>query len=270
MSNHARRTRIVLVGDEGDGDALRSVWRASRFPHSVLFHVRRVDELFSLSSDEMFDVVLLALPQSGDDSSELLRRVSETYPATPIIVLVEVCSDLLNHLLLRMGAWKVVEWHHLTTNRLSHVLREVATARRNEKEQRQQQSLEEVLRLLQQRVSLGDALPSGEQSLRPLSEVMPSKFLELTRSYSNIVDLALGCAGLGTRRFSGRSVSQQLRYLASDLGALNATVWDVLDVHGRALEARAEDALRAETKQVLVDLLKYLSAFYKHAPYAVA
>jgi hypothetical protein len=169
-----------------------------------------------------------------------------------------------------MGAWTVVEWHGLTVNRLSQILRDVSTVRRNEMEERQQQSLEEVLRMLQHHIPLGDAIPAGEQCFRPLSEVMPYKFLEVTRRYSNIVDLALGCAGFGTRRFSGRSVSLQLRYLASDLKTLNATVWDVLDVHARALEARGEDAVRPETKQVLVDLLKYLSALYKHAQYSFA
>lgn len=270
MSSHARSTRIVLVGDEGDGDTLRSICTAVSFPHSVLVHVRRVDELSSLSSVETVDVLLLALPQSGDGSSALLQRVSELYPGIPIVVLVDACSELLRHLLLRMGAWQVVERCHLTPDRLAHALREVSDGTKSDIEERQKQSLDEVLRLLQQPIPLEDASRAGERSLRPLSEVMPYKFLELTKSYSNIIELAMGHAGLGTRRFSGRSVSQQLRSLASDLGSLNASVWDVLDVHARALEGGGEVAVRPETRQLLVELLTNLSAFYRHARYSFA
>lgn len=270
MSNHARLTRIVLVGDEEDGDTFRSICTTAPSLHSTVVHVKKVDELFSLSSNETFDVLLLALPQSGDHSSDLLRHVSETYPGTPIIVLVDSCSELLRHLLLRMGARKVLERQYLTSNRLAQTLREVSSGRESDRDERQRQSLEEVLRLLQQRIPLAEASPAREQCLRPLSEVMPQKFLELTKSYSNIVDLAMGRIGFGTRRFSGRSISQQLRYLASDLGTLNASVWDVLDVHARALEGREEEAVRPETEQLLVELLKNLSAFYKHAQYAFA
>ncbi len=270
MSSHARSTRIVLVGDEGDGDTLRSICTAASFPHSVLVHVRRVDELFSLSSLETVDVLLLALPQSGDGSLELLRRVGELYPDTPIVVLVDACSELLRHLLLRMGAWQVVERRHLTSDRLVHTFREVSAGKRSHLEETQQQSLDQVLRLLQQSVPLEDASRAGEQRLRPLSEVMPYKFLALTKSYSNIIELAMSQAGWGTRRFSGRSVSQQLRCLASDLGSLNASVWDVLDVHARALEGRAEETGRPETRQLLVELLTNLSAFYRHARYSFA
>jgi len=270
MSDHARPTRIVLVGDEGDGDILRSICTAAPFLHSVLLHVSSLDELLSLSADASFDVVLLAIPSTSDRGTDMLRRTVQVCSGTPVIVIADRCTEHLQHLLMRLGAWKVLQRHNLTPDDLVEALKATSSDRKPADGQKQRQTFEEVLHLLQHRSVPGEAPLMPEGALRPLSEVMPSRFLELAKSYSNIIDLALARAGLGRQRFSGHSVSQQLRYLAADLGALNASAWDVLDVHAKALEGRAEEAVRSETKQLLIELLRNLDAFYKHAQYSFA
>lgn len=170
---------------------------------------------------------------------------------------------------LCLGARKALDKETLTGATLAEAVRVVTGRETNELQREQERLLEQALSFLQQHPAIAD-VTHGEQpaGAKPLCEVMPYKFLELTKSYSNLLDLVLTRAQSGVR-FNGYSVSRRLHFLASDLGSLHAGVCDVIDIHAKAVETEIG---RNETNnaghKILLELISDLESYYRHSEYA--
>ncbi|HXG01326.1 MAG TPA: response regulator [Bacteroidota bacterium] len=256
MSSHARPTRIVLVGDEGN--AIRRTLDALRSVHYTLYFVRELQQALLLSPRHAFDVLFLNISDNGSSAEYLARQAREALPLLPIVMIVGDLDEFEQERLYRAGAWKVWSHNRLTAETIEQTLSNLS----GEAAARREHRIRELLEGLKTDPVMFD-VSFQDDNREPLRKTLPLKFLELTRSYGNVLELVLARSGV-RRHLSGHSVSHKLRYLAADLALLNAGPRDVLDIHTEALAAhgrrQAEDC---ETRRLLIDLLTILVAQYK-------
>jgi DNA-binding response OmpR family regulator len=277
MNNHTRPTRIVLVENEvnnfvgGDGDLARVLSKSANvFPY-VLCHVQHVREMFSLSSCNEFDVLLLDVSLGESNSFAALERICEAFSAAPVILMVEKADETIRRQAFNLGALDVVERSSLNGELLVERIHSAINRKKEELGRQQQSYWENALTFIQHSASITSARLSPESlGMKPLREAMPYKFLELTKSYSNVLALADTRRTHNGTRFNGHSVSQKLHFLASDLCSLKAGVWDVIDIHAKAVEQRIENQQKEETRQVLLELVTDLVSYYRSVDYANA
>jgi DNA-binding NarL/FixJ family response regulator len=266
MRDHTRSTRIVLVGNEGTGDAIQILVKGAKdFPH-MLYHAQTAAELLSLRSEAAFDVVLWDLSAS-DKELESLKNICDGFPTVPVIAIINDDSEKMRQQALRVGAYAALIKDAIDRAGLESTIRSVIGHKRNELEEEQQRILEQAAMLLRQQRRVSHRSISPETlGMRPLSEVMPYKFLELTKSYSNLLDIALTRATSGIR-FNGYSVTRRLQFLASDLGALRAGARDVFDIHAKAVESNRQALTEPgdATHRILLELISDLVSYYRRS-----
>ncbi len=277
MSNHTRPLRIVLVGDEGDGDVvndvLNNVFNGVKAFRYVLCHARRVGEMLSLSSENEFDVVLLDLSAAYSNDLVALERICEAFSRIPVIVLVADNAEAVRQRALRIGAVEALTKSQMDAGTLADTITAVIERKAEELKSRRELYLEQALTFLQQHSAISRSTLTPELfGMKPLCEAMPYKFLELAKSYSNLIELALTRGQREGVRFSGHSVSQKLHYLASDLGELKAGVWDIIDIHAKAVEQKLGSvrAPKEESHKILLELISDLVSYYRKTEYANA
>lgn len=256
MSSHARPTRIVLVGEEGD--ALRRMLDALRSVHYTLYFVRELQQALLLSPRHAFDVLFLDTSDNDPTVESLVRQAREALPLLPIVVIVGDLDEAEHERLYRAGAWTVWSHNRLSAEIIEQALRNLS----GESATRWEHRIRELLEGLKTDPVRFDVF-FQDDNREPLRKTLPLKFLELTRSYGNVLDLALARSGV-RRQLPGHSIPHKLHYLAADLVLLNAGPRDVLDVHTEALAAqgrrRTEDG---ESRRLLIDLLTNLAAQYR-------
>jgi CheY-like chemotaxis protein len=269
MQNHTRPTRIVLVGDEGNGDEFNALLHNAGAFHYELCHARDTTEIRAHGND--FDLFLLDLSRWASNGLAMLERMREEFSTVPVIVIVWNGAAVVRQQALRLGARNALVKETLDSATFAEAIAAL-TGRAAEYAVEQERLLEQALNFLQQHPVGSDATlvvqPSG---ITPLCEAMPSKFLELTKSYGNLLDLALTRTESGIR-FNGYSVSRRLHFLASDLGALHAGVWDVIDMHVKAIERELAPNTHPNhtSHKILLELISDLVSYYKHSDYAQA
>ncbi len=275
MQNHTRPTRIVLVGDEvndlveGKSAAIANMLKAAPPFHYALCLVQNVSQLLLLSADQEFDVMFLTAKRWGSDALASLEKLLEAFSTIPIIVLAGDGTGAARHQALCAGAYTVLEYETLDAASLARTIQSAIGSNRDALQKEQQRVFEQALRFLQHNSAITRSrLTPQTLEMTPLSQVMPSKFLELTKSYSNVLDLALRRASGGIR-FKSYSVSQQLNFLASDLGALRAGVWDVIDIHARAVEHKSvnKNETGDASHKILLELITDLVSYYRRSDY---
>lgn len=272
-NNHTRPLRIVLVGDEGGGVVIRHILDGIRTFHCLLCIARQVHEMLALASENEFDLILLDLSKHCSTDLGPLEQVCEAFSSIPIVVLVERDAQAVSERALRLGVREALVKSALTKRNFTRLISSIVEREHSLCEQEKVLHVEQALRFLQHHpVSSHVPLAPGGFGMKPLSEAMPYKFLELTKSYSNLMELAASRTTSEGNRFSGHSVSRKLHFLASDLGALKAGVWDVIDLHAKAVEDKHRDshAREAEHQKILLELISDLVSFYRKSEYVNA
>jgi DNA-binding response OmpR family regulator len=277
MKNHTRPTRIVLVEDGvdtfvgGDGDVVTVLTKSAQPFSFMLCHVRNANEIFSLSAENEVDIILFDVSRSRAKDFAMLEQVCEAFSIVPVIAIVASDERLTRAKVLLLGAVDVILKSASQETTMFARIYSAIERKREELERQQQRYWEKALAFLQQHVVVTRSTLTPETlGMKPLSEAMPYKFLELTKSYSNLLELAETRRTHSGSRFNGHSVSQKLHFLASDLCSLKAGVWDVIDIHAKAIEQRAEHQPKEETRQLLLELVTDLVSHYRRVDYANA
>jgi DNA-binding response OmpR family regulator len=277
MQNHTRPTRFVLVGDEvnslagRDGDILKILSKSAGTFSYIVCHVQHVREMFSLSSENEFDVILHDVSNSRANGFAALEGLCEAFSSVPVIVIVERDEELTRRQALNLGALDVLQKSTLSGASLFEKIQTTINRKKTELGKQQQMNWESALNFLQHNaVITRTSLTPETLNVKPLCEAMPYKFLELTKSYSNLLDLALTRTRSGVR-YNGYSVSRRLHFLASDLGSLRAGVWDVIDIHAKAVGSEMGTQEPNHTShKILLELISDLVSYYRHSGYANA
>lgn len=265
-NNRTRPLRIVLVGNGGDGAVIKQILGGIKALHCFLCITQHVHEMLTLASENEFDLILIDVSRNCSTDLGTLERMCEAFSTIPIAVLVECDAEAVCQKALRLGAREALLKSTLTKENFAHILCSIVERKNILVEKQKELHLEQALQFLQHNpVGLHSPLAPEAFGMKPLSEAMPYKFLELTRSYSNLIELATSRAASVGNRFSGHSVSQKLHFLASDLGALKAGVSDVIDIHAKAVEQKfgRVHAQKDESQKVLLELITDLVSYYR-------
>jgi DNA-binding NarL/FixJ family response regulator len=224
-----------------------------------------IGDMLSLSMENDIDAILLDFLGRPSNNFSLLENVCEAFSSVPVIACLCNDAECERQRALRTGAQDALTKSEAESHALTQVIRS-AILRKKESLWQHDRSLEQALTFLQQNpVSARRVMRCKSFGMKPLSESMPYKFLELTKSYSNVLELATSGRGYKGAQLSCQSVQRKLHFLASDLGSLKAGVDDVFDLHTKALEDKSIEKYTSEEqhRKILLELLSDLVSYYR-------
>ncbi len=211
------------------------------------------------------DVMVLDFVERVTNNFPLLEKVCESFSRIPVIACLCNDDESERQWALRAGAQDVLLSSEMHSNNLAQSIR-AAILRKQDYLWRHDHTIMQALSFLQQNpISARRMMRCETFGMKPLSEAMPYKFLELSKSYSNVIELATTENDPHTARLSCQSIPRKLQFLASDLGSLKAGVNDVFEMHSKALEHKGAKHYSGEEKQkkVLLELLSDLVSYYR-------
>ncbi len=270
MPLHMQHMRIVVVGNEARINVLRTLLAAGDSACSWLFHVQQPAKLLSLSSDFTFNLMVFDVSSRNSMDLSSLGRIRELYPDVPTVVLHEKDPEEVRSCALRQGVREALLNASMAHDTVSATGKS-RTMRQMDATVGPQDNFERVARMLQSNhIPEQTAISPGRLGLKPLSETMPYKFLELVKNYGNVLELATTRSANTRGTFSGHSVSLKLQFLASDLGDLKAGVRDVLDLHTKAVEGKPSEVVpKEQSRQILLELVTDLVSYYRQAAHSL-
>lgn len=212
-----------------------------------------------------FDVIILDLMLSDSRGIKTLVRMQEATPNIPIIVHT-MLDEVAAVKALELGAVGYIRKTEVDTNLLVYAIRSAIERQQQlnilKQQQKEQQNLE-----FEQLEAIGasgnkSANLSGWESLRSSK---PDIFAELVQNYSTLMDLALEEKAYKIEY----DINSRLSALARQLGFLQATPRDVIEIHTTVFkdktqsDKRKSQAYAIEGRFIILKLMGYLTAYYR-------
>ena len=269
MLNH--RCQILLIEDEPEEieyfRRLLSKAKSSSFKQGfeIIASQSLEDGLQQLSLNDI-DVIFLDLILTDSRGVKSLVRILEFASSLPIIVYTAL-NEAAAVKVLELGAIGYLHKTEIDTNLLVYAIRS-AIERQEQinilKEQHKQQEQVEFKQLeaiaafnTNKNVSLSNSVS--------LQESKPDIFAELVQNYREIMNLALEEKVHKVEHHT----SDKLAALARQLGFMQATPRDAIEIHTTALKAISTNAARKsqayakEGRLTILELMGYLTAYYR-------
>ncbi len=218
-----------------------------------------------------FDLILLNLDLPDSQGINTLVKIREQLANIPIIVETNQENETLIVESFQLGADGYLQISTLDSNLLIYELRLAIERQYYRTKLAQQQQQQQQIREFAELESWGNfrhktgitARMFGSESLK---ESLPDIFLEFSRTYGNLLDLALE-----QRAFKvDHHVSEQLRALADKLGFVKASPRDAIEIHTKILKDKNKDvplakaqAYVSEGRLMILELMGYLASFYR-------
>lgn len=207
-----------------------------------------------------------------------IQSVRDSFPGVPLLVAAEGLRLSARTALLYLGVADCVAPAEVSATPLEQLVQ--ATKERQElvdeinaarvRNVQVQSELDEHRRLHALAVSSVSASSFGMASLRT---DFPKKFAELVQTYSELLDVAVGKRI--HRAEPDPAHAENLHRFSDELGLLNLSARDVLDVHIHALRAKEEAGVRCdatvhveEGRFLLLRVLGDLVGFYRRYAFA--
>ncbi|MEL7242233.1 MAG: response regulator [Cyanobacteria bacterium J06573_2] len=266
-----RRCQILLVEDEPEEieyfRRLLSKAKSSSFKQGFELIVAQSLKkgLQQLSSNDI-DVVFLDLMLSDSRGIQTLAETLEVAPMLPIIVYT-VLNETAAVKVLELGAIGYLHKTEIDTKLLVYAIRSAIERQEQinilKQQQKQQQQVEfEQLEAIaafntNKNVSLSDSVS--------LQQSKPDIFAELVQNYCEIMDLALEEKAYKV----DHNTSDKLAALARQLGFMQATSRDVIEIHTTVLRekntgvSRKHQVYAKEGRLIILELMGYLTAYYR-------
>lgn len=266
-----RRCQILLVEDEPEEieyfRRLLSKAKSSSFKQGFELIVAQSLKkgLQQLSSNDI-DVVFLDLMLSDSRGIQTLAEILEFAPTLPIIVYT-VLNETAAVKVLELGAIGYLHKTEIDTKLLVYAIRSAIERQEQinilKQQQKQQQQVEfEQLEAIaafntNKNVSLSDSVS--------LQQSKPDIFAELVQNYCEIMDLALEEKAYKV----DHNTSDKLAALARQLGFMQATSRDVIEIHTTVLRekntgvSRKHQVYAKEGRLIILELMGYLTAYYR-------
>lgn len=268
MLNH--RCQVLLIEDESEEieyfRRLLAKAKSSSFKQGFEVIVAQSLEngLQKLLLNEI-DVIFLDLIVTDSRGIKTLVRMLEAAPNLPIIVYT-ILDEAAAVKALELGAIGYLHKTEIDTNLLVYAIRSAIERQQQlnifKQQQAEQQKVEvEKLEAFVESSS-SNANLSGLESLR---ESKPDIFAELVQNYSEIMDLALEEKAYKVEH----NISDRLSALARQLGFIQATPKDTIEIHTAVLKektsrySRKSQAYATEGRLILLQLMGYLTAYYR-------
>lgn len=212
-----------------------------------------------IQSEKEFDVILLDLMLPDSHHINSLQELQELIPSVPIIVQTALEDEVIAVKALELGACgylpKVASDHNL----LLYAIRSAIERQRQQKnvEQLQQKQEVDVLESL--------LLNSNFKKNDYLLQEMPEVFEELKERYHQILNRFVEQK---IYRVEGK-ISNQVNIFVEQLGYLQATPRDLIELHTAVLKQKQNDsnknfkAFTIEGRYLLLELMAKLVAYYR-------
>lgn len=213
-----------------------------------------------LLSQEKFDVILLDLMLPDSRHTNGLQELQELIPSVPIIVQTALEDEVIAVKALELGACGYLPKVASDRNLLLYAIRSAIERQRQQKnvEQLQQQQEVDVLESL--------LLNSNFKKNDYLLQEMPDVFEELKARYHQILARFVEQK---IYRVEGK-ISNQINIFVEQLGYLQATPRDLIELHTAVLKQKQNDksikntkAFTIEGRYLLLELMGKLLAYYR-------
>lgn len=225
------------------------------------------DALIRLDMEE-FRAVLLVL-SDGAEGPDNLAKISQHVSAVPVVVISNEKSDKQWTKIPKGSLQGFLSDSDLTSAMLESALRtalQIHALRRELKEARQREHHERRMRLLERLSGAPQSVvTTHNRGGEPLKETSFEKFTALSCQYGEVLEMTLA------KNASAKVVSDRLRAISEELGAIKAGPNDLLDIHGHALRLkscgvseRQADICAEESRLMLIEAMGYLTSYYRN------
>ncbi len=268
MLNH--RCQVLLIEDEPEEieyfRRLLSKAKSSSFKQGFeVIVAQSLENGLGLLSLNDIDVIFLDLMLSDSRGIKTLAGMLEAAPKLPIIVYT-ILDEAAAIKALELGAIGYLHKTEIDTNLLVYAIRSAIERQQQvnilKQQQNEQQKVEfEQLEAFAASTSANANL-SGLESLR---ESKPDIFAELVQNYSEIMDLALEEKAYKVKH----NTSEKLNALARQLGFMQATPRDTIEIHTAVLKEKTDrnprksQSYAKEARLIILELMGYLTAYYR-------
>ncbi|BAY80593.1 response regulator receiver protein [Calothrix parasitica NIES-267] len=269
MLNH--RCQILLIEDEPEEieyfRRLLSKAKSSSFKQGFELIVSQSLEkgLQQLSLNDI-DVIFLDLMLTDSRGVKSLIGILEVASSLPIIVYTAL-NEAAAVKVLELGAIGYLHKTDIDTKLLVYAIRSAIERQEqvNILKQQQQQQEQVEFEQLEAMAAFNTSKNASLSDSVPLQESKPDIFAELVQNYSEIMDLALDERVHKVEH----NTSDKLAALARQLGFMQATPRDAIEIHTTVLKEKNTTASRkfqAYTKEgrlTILELMGYLTAYYR-------
>lgn len=264
------RCRVLLVEDDPDDiEKLENLIAKAKSPSFSrgfeLLCAETLDEGLDYLAQGGIDVVLLDLMLPDSRGMETLRQMQQTASDVPIIVQSVLEDERVAVKSLEMGACGYLPKAKLDTSLLVYAIR-TALERQYQlaelKHHQQQQELEELEKLISGEMNSTPKFSSVE----PLHQRMPDVWEEIRERYGDLMEWVLE-----ERAYKvDRQLSMHLTTFAEQLGFLQASPRDLIELHTTTLKQKSQvvnrrkaQAYTTEGRFLLLELMGNLAAYYR-------
>lgn len=269
MLNH--RCQILLIEDEPEEieyfRRLISKAKSSSFKQGFeLIVAQSLEEGLQQLSLNDIDVIFLDLMLTDSRGIKSLTGVLEVAPTLPIIVYTAL-NETAAVKVLELGAIGYLHKTEIDTNLLVYAIRsaierqEQINILKHQHKQQEQVEFEQLEAMVAFNINRNANLSDSVS----LQESKPDIFAELVQSYCEIMDLALEEKAYKVEH----NTSDKLAALARQLGFMQATPRDAIEIHTTVLKeknvnsSRKSQAYVKEGRLTILELMGYLTAYYR-------
>ena len=272
-----RPWNILLIEDDADdADFIQEILVKGNRRAFELEWVARLAEGLERLRQGGIDVVLLDLSLPDSHGLDTLTKLQAQGSGVPTVVLTGRVDEASGVEAVRMGAQDYLVKGQVDRNVLVRTLRyaierhrlkeELAQARQREQWTRELHSLEQFS------LSSATAVTAQSLGLALLRESRPVSFDELVQHYGTLIERALEQRAYKVEH----NVSEGLRALAEQIGTLNASARDVVEIHTTALQRKLDgiapqeaEACAEEARYLVLELMGCLATFYHRYSFGI-
>lgn len=211
------------------------------------------------------DVIFLDLMLPDSRGIKTLVRMREATLKLPIIVHT-VLDEAAAVKALELGAIGYLHKTEIDTNLLVYAIRSAIERQQQLNVLNQQQTEQQKVEFEQlEALAMSAKANANLSGLESLRQSKPDIFAELVQNYSKIMDLALEEKAYKVEH----NVSDKLSALARQLGFMQATPRDTIEIHTTVLKektyssSRKSQAYVTEVRLIVLELMGYLTAYYR-------
>lgn len=269
MLNH--RCQVLLVEDEPEEiEYFRRLLSKAKSPSFKqgfdVIIARSLEEAFQLLKINDIDVIFLDLMLPDSRGTKTLVKMLEAAPLLPIIVHT-ILDEATAVKALELGAIGYIHKTEVDTKLLVYAIRSSIerSQQLNLSKQQQNEWQQDEFEQLEAMATSGTAKNANVSGLESLQESKPDIFKELVQNYDEIMDLVLEEKAYKVEH----NTSYKLNALARQLGFLQATPRDAIEIHTTVLKektkfsSRKSQAYATEGRFIILELMGYLTAYYR-------
>ncbi|MDH4100137.1 MAG: response regulator [Nitrospirota bacterium] len=272
-----REVRNILLtgGSSKEAAEMQDILDKSCLGRCEIVQVDDIPSAVALLETNDFRLILLAL-SGGIDGPGSLAKINQHAPSIPVVALSGGSDG---------SQWKKARkelFHgYIDSNVMSKEAVEsvlmtalsIYSLRKDLKESRVRENHERRMRLLERLSGAPQpAITTHVRGIEPLKEANFEKFSELSHHYGEVLEMALA------KNAPARVISDGIRTISEELGAIKAGPNDLLDIHGNALRMKScgvsekqADVCAEESRLMLIEAMGYLTSYYRnYSSYAVS